>query len=111
MLPTARVHEIAAAVAAKVTEVLGPEASTRWFGSWVRGTARPHSDIDLAISRPGGIDPTDYGRLVAWVTEDLPTLYTIDLINLGEVSEDFRSRILKEGIVVQGSGKGSDPFA
>jgi predicted nucleotidyltransferase len=103
VLPTARVREIAAAVAAKATEMLGPEASTRWFGSWVRGTARLHSDIDLAISSPSGVDPTDYGRLIAWVTEDLPTLYTIDLINLGEVSEDFRIRILQEGIEVQGN--------
>ena len=108
-MPTARVQEIVAAVAAKVTELLGPEATTRWFGSWVQGTARPHSDIDLAISHPGGIDPTDYGRLVAWVTEDIPTLYSIDLINLAEVSEDFRIRILQEGIEVEGNDESRLP--
>ena len=44
-----RVSSLAQQIATKVHEVLGDETRVIWFGSWVKGQARPHSYIDLAI--------------------------------------------------------------
>lgn len=78
---------------------LGPRAKVVWFGSWVSGKARVNSDIDIAIEAPGGLPMEDYAALWNWVDE-LPTLYTIDLVNLSEVGPRFRKEILEGGIVI-----------
>jgi predicted nucleotidyltransferase len=85
MLPNARIHRLAEMVADHIHDTLGPESRVIWFGSWVKGNARASSDIDLAISVPGGISPADYARLVTWLDEEAPTLYSFDLVNLDEV--------------------------
>ena len=46
------------------------------YGSRAKGTARERSDIDIAVS---GVK--DFDALVEAV-EDLPTLYSVDLLNL-----------------------------
>ena len=46
------------------------------YGSRAKGTARERSDIDIAVS---GV--ADFDALVEAV-EDLPTLYSVDLLNL-----------------------------
>ena len=46
------------------------------YGSRAKGTARERSDIDIAVT---GID--DFDRLVELI-EELPTLYSVDLLNL-----------------------------
>ncbi len=46
------------------------------YGSRAKGTVRERSDIDIAVS---GV--TDFDALVEEV-EDLPTLYSVDLLNL-----------------------------
>jgi len=100
MYPTERVKEIVTLVVRQVKARLGRGSKVIWFGSWIKGSARRTSDIDLAIVRDGGIPQTDYARLVAWIDEDLETLYQIDLVNLDEAGEALRREILSEGIVV-----------
>ena len=58
------------------------------FGSRAKGTATERSDIDIAVS---GIPDTENLREEL---DNLPTLYTIDLVNLDECG----NQLLLEGI-------------
>ena len=75
MYPTERVKKVVTLVARQVKARLGRTSQVIWFGSWIKGSARRTSDIDLAISRDGGVPQSEYARLVAWIDEDLDTLY------------------------------------
>jgi predicted nucleotidyltransferase len=92
-----RVWTLVRQVAEQVCRGLGDDATVIWFGSWVAGRAAPHSDIDLAISSPHGINPIRYARLADWIDE-LPTLYSVDLVNLHEASPRLRGEIASQGI-------------
>lgn len=94
-----RVCQLVHAIALEVHRCLGPHARVIWFGSWVTGQARVNPDIDIAIEAPDGIAMAQYAALWKWVDE-LPTLYTIDLVNLSEVGSQFRQEILRQGIVL-----------
>ncbi len=58
------------------------------YGSRAKETARERSDIDIAVS---GVD--DFEELVEKV-EELPTLYSVDIINL----DTCRNELLLEDI-------------
>jgi predicted nucleotidyltransferase len=80
-----------AAVRAIVDRQL-PGCEVRVFGSRVRGTAKPHSDLDLAIvgSAPLGINRL--GRLrEAFMESDLPM--RVDLLDWHAIPESFRRQI------------------
>lgn len=94
-----RVCQLVDAIAQEVHTRLGPRVKIIWFGSWVTGKARVNSDIDIAIEAPEGLSMADYAALWNWVDE-LPTLYSIDLVNLSEVGPHFRQEILRQGIVL-----------
>ena len=96
---TDRVSSLAQQIATKIYEVLGEETRVIWFGSWVKGQARPHSDIDLAIVAAAPLPVGTFARLRYWI-DDLPTLYTIDPINFDEASERMHQEILKDGVEI-----------
>ena len=96
---TERVSGLARRVATKVHEALGDETRVIWFGSWVKGQARPHSDIDLAIVASAPLPVGVLARLRDWI-DDLPTLYTIDLVDFDEASERMQQAILKDGVEI-----------
>ena len=54
------------------------------YGSRAKGTARERSDIDIAVS---GIE--DFEALIEKV-EDLPTLYSVDLVNMDTCKKQDR---------------------
>ncbi len=58
------------------------------YGSRAKGTARERSDIDIAVT---GVDDFD---MLAKEVEDLPTLYSVDLLNL----DTCRNQLLLEDI-------------
>ena len=58
------------------------------FGSRAKGTARERSDIDIAVS---GVKAFD---LLAEEIEDLPTLYSVDLVNM----DTCKNQLLLEDI-------------
>ena len=58
------------------------------YGSRAKGTARERSDIDIAVT---GVDDFD---MLAEEVEDLPTLYSVDLLNL----DTCRNQLLLEDI-------------
>ncbi len=58
------------------------------YGSRAKGTARERSDIDIAVA---GVE--DFDLLIEKV-EDLPTLYSVDLLNI----DTCRNQLLLEDI-------------
>ena len=68
------------------------------FGSQAKGVARKTSDIDVAIwpeqSLPAG--------LLSDIRQDLENsdiLFNVDLVDLSNVDDDFRQKVIKEGIL------------
>jgi len=91
-----RPAEIARDVARLARSLLGKDAEVIWFGSWPQGKARPHSDIDVAISIGDPISPERMSILQEAV-DDLPTLYEIDIVDLNATGPKLREEILKHG--------------
>ena len=76
----------------------GYRANVWLFGSQATGQARRHSDIDVAIlpleSLPEFVLPNLREAL-----EASNSIYDVDVVNLSDVDEKFRQRVLKEGIL------------
>lgn len=98
-MPTAplRVRTLASTVAAQARARFGQDLRVYWFGSWTTGKARPHSDIDLALAGTSPLPNRDLAVLRDWI-DDLPTLYSIDLLDLNQVGDILRRRIETEGL-------------
>lgn len=71
------------------------------FGSRVKGPARENSDFDLAFDVR---DQSGWSDFVTSVHDDPPSLYKYDLVNISDIDENFRSVILKEGLLIYGRG-------
>jgi len=75
----------------------GRQARVYLFGSWARGEACRVSDIDVAIlpaePLPPGLLPD-----IEEALENSLSLYPVELVDLTTVSEDFRRRVLAEGL-------------
>lgn len=69
------------------------------FGSRARGDASERSDYDFAfeLTRNGA---SSWSRFSLDAEATTPTLKKLDLVRLDEIDEDFKKRILSEGIVV-----------
>ena len=93
------VSRLAAVAARAVRDLTGPTTRVLWYGSWVRGTAVPRSDVDLAIVEDGAVPPLVMARLRERIDE-IATLRKIDLVDIHAVGEGMRTRILSEGVVV-----------
>ena len=71
------------------------------FGSRARGDFKETSDIDIAIDSEEDID---FVREI--LDEEVETLLKFDVVNLRKVNENFKKRILEEGIVIYGEANG-----
>lgn len=60
------------------------------YGSRAKGTANKHSDIDIAVAEADNFD-----ELVEKVDE-LPTLYSVDLLNLDTCKNDLLLEDIKQ---------------
>ena len=92
-----RPQQIAKEVAKLARCMLRPDIEVIWFGSWPKGTANPHADIDIAISGHIAFLPERLAELRAGI-EDIATFHEIDLIDLHTVGEQFKKEILRHGI-------------
>ncbi len=61
-----------------------------FFGSRVTGKGNDRSDVDVGIIGSEKV-PSDYMRRIKDDVESIPTLYKIDVVDFGDVSESFRS--------------------
>lgn len=67
------------------------------FGSRANGRAKRRSDLDLAIGGDGSLTLRVLGELAeAFDESDLPI--EVDVVDVNEVSETFRKRIMSEWI-------------
>jgi predicted nucleotidyltransferase len=72
------------------------------FGSWASGSAGERSDIDIGIVGPTPVDASVLCDIRDAV-EKLPTIYTIDIVDLQRVGPDFRSAMMAGAIEVEGA--------
>jgi len=71
------------------------------FGSLAAGTARPDSDLDLAVAGAAPLSPVEKRALIADLAENLGR--PVDLIDLATVGEPLLGQILRHGRRVLGS--------
>lgn len=95
--PPAHLRRLARRVAGLVRSELGAGVRVIWFGSWIDGLPASRSDLDFAIDSRKPVPAEHFARLQSRI-EDLPTLYTIDLVDLRDVGDRFRENVRKRGI-------------
>jgi len=95
------VLEVARQVAGIVRRVTG-DAACRvvLFGSWVAGRAAERSDIDVGIFGSSEIDPEAMAE-IRDACDALPTLHSVDLVDLATVPPELRRAALEEGIELE----------
>jgi type I restriction enzyme S subunit len=70
------------------------------FGSRARYTAKPFSDLDLALITQQPLSLEQFAAITdAFATSDLPI--QVDLVDWAATSEAFRKRIAQDKVVVQ----------
>lgn len=70
------------------------------FGSWASGRAAARSDIDIGILGPAPIDPRAMVE-IREACEGLPTLRTVDVVDLAVGPAELRRVALAEGVEVE----------
>ena len=75
----------------------GYKARIYLFGSWAKGNAGRASDIDVAVMPLEPIPRHVFGEIRSALEESL-IIHTVDLVDLSGASEDFRERVLREGV-------------
>jgi predicted nucleotidyltransferase len=76
-----------------------PECEVRVYGSRVRGTARRHSDLDLAIIGKTALEEWKIDVLKeAFAESDLPIM--VDVLDWHTISESFRQVIAEQSEVL-----------
>lgn len=81
-----------------------PFTEVRAFGSRVTGTAKKHSDLDLAIVAKEPLKSHLLSLLQSDFEEsDLP--FRVDVLDWGTINDRFRKLILKKYEVIQSAGQ------
>ena len=70
-------------------EHLPPDVKVWVFGSRANWTTKDSSDLDLALEGPGAIDRKVKGSLMD-AFEDSDLSYTVDIVDMSQVSDRFR---------------------
>lgn len=66
-----------------------------FFGSRVNGQADDSSDVDVGIDGPERVPRSIMGSIREGI-EELPTLYSIDVVDFKSVSPEFRAVALQQ---------------
>ena len=73
------------------------------FGSRAKHTAKPYSDLDLALITQQPLSLDQLAAIVdAFATSDLPI--RVDVVDWASTKEAFRKRIAQDKVVVQTAG-------
>ena len=76
-----------------------PDRQVKVFGSRARGTARPYSDLDLAIMGAESLPLSTLASLAEDFTEsDLP--YKVDIVVWADIGESFRRAIRQDAVAL-----------
>jgi predicted nucleotidyltransferase len=77
-----------------------PHCEVRAFGSRVHHTAKPYSDLDLAVVGGSQLPDCQFHALKeAFEESDLP--FRVDVMDWNVLSNDFQKVISKEFVVIQ----------
>ncbi|MFA6066804.1 MAG: nucleotidyltransferase domain-containing protein [Candidatus Babeliaceae bacterium] len=82
----------------KAIEYHMPEAKIYLFGSQATNTAKISSDIDIAIDDTEKIPMSVHSHLLNTI-DNLNVPYTVDIVDINAIPEDFKTRIMKEKVV------------
>jgi uncharacterized protein len=82
----------------KIVTAFHPEAKLYLFGSYARGKQRQGSDIDLAIDAGKELSFQEIS-LLRNLLEALPSAQVIQLVDIQNVPEYFRTEILSYGVL------------
>lgn len=98
MLPLSqKMIDLSAAHAAIIKQILEkklPNDEVIVFGSRANGTAKPYSDIDLAVISKDGLDRNKLWELrEAFEESDLP--FCVDIVEYDKLSEKFKKEIMQ----------------
>jgi predicted nucleotidyltransferase len=75
-----------------------PDCEIRVFGSRIKGTARPYSDIDIAIVAENLISPLTLERIKEeFAQSDIPC--RVDILDFKAISDSFR-KVIEDGYEV-----------
>ena len=97
--PPAKIRALAAEVAEHVRRQLGQGVSIWWYGSWVRGTAEPRSDLDIAVDAGEPI-PGHVMQAVRERLDGIRTLHELDLVDLRAVGPRLQGIVRDEGVAL-----------
>ncbi len=86
-------HENLTLLKQLITEHI-PDCEIRVFGSRIHGTAKPYSDIDIAIKCAEPIDRRTLSRLKEALQESTLSI-RVDVLDWNSISEEFRGVIEK----------------
>lgn len=80
-----------------LSKLRGYRADVFLFGSRAAGRAGRYSDIDVGILPR---EPLPVGLLAELreALEESRIIYDVDVVDLSKVSDDFRSRVISEGV-------------
>jgi uncharacterized protein len=84
----------------KIIEIITkyiPHAQIYLFGSRARKDNSPQSDIDIAIDNKNKIDFLILSNIKEEI-EESTVPFTVDIVDLNNISEDFKTQILKDKI-------------
>ena len=74
------------------------DAQVYLFGSFASGAARQSSDIDVAIDAGEPLPAGVLSRLTEEL-EESTVPFVVDIVDLSTVSDDFRNRVIQEGVL------------
>jgi predicted nucleotidyltransferase len=83
-----------------ILQQLVPNAAVVAFGSRIRGTHAPYSDLDLAIDSGEPLELSTLAKLTdAFSDSQIP--YKVDIVDVHRISEEFRSIIKQHLVTIQ----------
>ncbi len=85
-------------------QLAGHAVDAYLFGSRAKGTATRHSDIDIALFSKS-IMPLALASHLRETFEESTIPYQVDIVDLSTVSENFRKKVLQEGVLWYDSSK------
>ena len=79
----------------------GVRAKVYFYGSRAKGKGGRFSDIDIGIL-PEQPLPVDTLPAIRELLEESQVLYGVDLVDLSQTDEEFRQKVIREGVLWNG---------